>query len=409
VSSSEEPPVEDLEDLYDNAPCGYLSLSPDGHIVRANKTLADWVGISSEALLGRPFHGILTFGGRIAYETHLAPLLRLQGFVNELAFDLLRPDGSKVPIIANAAEKRDAEERHVFTRITLFKAVERRSYERGLLDARTRAEAAISVEQETAALREQFIAVLGHDLRNPLSALAAGVALLEKNEPLSERGQLIVGEMSASIARASALVANLLDFARGRLGGGLTLSRDIEGPLTPVLEQVVTEIRAIASEREIRTDFKIVEPVDCDRDRIAQLASNLLSNALAHGAPEIPIRIEAVTDEKSLVLSVANGGPPIPADAREQLFQPFFRGAVRKSQQGLGLGLFIVNEIAKAHGGTMEVSSTEKETRFTFTMPLAVCADRAPSAARPNPSSAAGPRGPSSGNETASPGPPPLP
>ena len=70
-------------------------------------------------------------------------------------------------------------------------------------------------------------------------------------------------------------------------------------------------------------------------------------------------------------MTVANGGSPIPADAREQLFQPFFRGAVRKSQQGLGLGLFIVNEIAKAHGGTMEVSSTEEETRFMFSMPLA--------------------------------------
>ena len=371
MSSSDEPPIEDLEDLYENAPCGYLSLSPDGHIVKANKTFADWIGSSPEALLGAPFHDILTFGGRIAYETHLAPLLRLQGRVNELAFDLLRPDGSKVPIIANAAEKRDSEERHILTRVTLFKAVERRSYERGLVDARTKAEAAISVEHETAALREQFIAVLGHDLRNPLSALAAGVRLLETKEPLSERGRLVVGEMSASIARASALVANLLDFARGRLGGGLILSRNADQPLTPVLEQVVTEIRAVAPEREILTDFRIAEPVNCDRGRIAQLASNLLSNAVAHGAAEIPIRIAAATDETSLVLTVANGGAPIPADAREQLFQPFFRGAVRKSQQGLGLGLFIVNEIAKAHGGTMEVSSTEEETRFMFSMPLA--------------------------------------
>ena len=85
----------------------------------------------------------------------------------------------------------------------------------------------------------------------------------------------------------------------------------------------------------------------------------------------MPIRIEAVTDMNIFTLSVVNGGPQIPGEAREQLFQPFFRGAVRKSQQGLGLGLFIVNEIAKAQGGTMEVSSTPGETRFTFTMPLA--------------------------------------
>ena len=356
MSSSDQPPTEDLEDLYENAPCGYLSLSPDGHIVKANKTLVDWIGSSSEALLGVPFHKILTFGGRIAYETHLAPLLRLQGFVNELAFDLLRADGSKIPIIANAAEKRDAEGRHSFTRITLFKAVERRSYERGLIDARSKAEAAVGVSMETAALREQFIAVLGHDLRNPLAALAAGVGLLDKKELLTERGHLIVAEMNASLARANDLVANLLDFARGRLGSGLALSRNADEPLTPVLQQVVSEIRAIAPEREILADFSIAEPVDCDRGRIAQLTSNLLSNAITHGAIEVPIRIDARTDAKHFSLSVANGGTPIPAEARQQLFQPFFRGAVRRSQQGLGLGLFIVNEIAKAHGGTMEVS-----------------------------------------------------
>jgi phosphoserine phosphatase RsbU/P len=370
VSSSDQPPTEDLEDLYENAPCGYLSLSPDGHIVKANKTLTDWIGSSSEALLGTPFHSILTFGGKIAYETHLAPLLRLQGFVNELAFDLLQQDGSKVPIIANASEKRDAEGRHLFTRITLFKAVERRSYERGLLEARSKAEAAVGVGMETAALREQFIAVLGHDLRNPLAALSAGVGLLDKREPLTDRGRKIVAEMNASLGRATGLVANLLDFARGRLGDGLTLNRSANEPLTPVLEQVVTEIRSIAPEREILAEFRIAEPVDCDRGRIAQLASNLLSNAVTHGAPKVPIRIEASTDDNSFVLSVANGGAPIPVDAREQLFQPFFRGAVRRSQQGLGLGLFIVNEIAKAHGGTMDVVSTEEETRFSFVMPL---------------------------------------
>jgi phosphoserine phosphatase RsbU/P len=372
VSLSDEPPTEDLEDLYENAPCGYLSLSPGGHIVKANRTLADWMGSRPETLLGRPFHEILTFGGRIAYETHLAPLLRLQGFVNELAFDLLRANGEKIPIIANAAERRDAEGQHLFTRITLFKAVERRSYERGLLEARSKAESAVGASLETAALREQFIAVLGHDLRNPLAAVAAGLGLLDKKETLSERGHKIVGEMSGSVNRANALVANLLDLARGRLGGGLTLSRDADQPLRPVLEQVVTEIRAIAPDREVIADFRITEPVDCDRGRIAQLASNLLSNAVAHGAPEVPIRIEAVTDAERFTLSIANGGAPIPAEAREQLFQPFFRGAVRKSRQGLGLGLFIVNEIAKAHGGTMEVSSTRGETRFTLSMPLAL-------------------------------------
>src|SRR5947209_7020003 len=127
------PPTEDLEDLYETAPCGYVSISPESKIVKVNRTLADWVGRSSDALVGKSVHDILGFGGRIAFETHLAPLLRMQGHVNEIALDLLTADGQKIPTIANAAEKRDDEGRHVFTRLTLFKAVDRRTYERNLV------------------------------------------------------------------------------------------------------------------------------------------------------------------------------------------------------------------------------------------------------------------------------------
>jgi sigma-B regulation protein RsbU (phosphoserine phosphatase) len=361
---------EDLADLYENAPCGYLSLSPDARIVKVNRTLTDWLGTSGEALVGQPFHALLSFGGRIAFETHMAPLLRLQGFVNELALDLLHADGSKLLVIANAAEKRGRNEEHVFTRLTMFKAVDRRTYERGLVAAKTHAEASAAAEHETSVLREQFIAVLGHDLRNPLAALEAGIRMIGERETLSDRGQLVAKEMSASVSRATALIENVLDFARGRLGDGLTLTRNPAQPLGPVLEQVVAEIRAISPDRQIVTHLSIEHPVDCDPGRIGQLASNLIANAVMHGAPGVPIDVEAHTGDDRFVLSVANGGVPIPPAARAQLFQPFFRGAVRRSQQGLGLGLFIVNEIAKAHGGSMDVSSSEEGTRFTFSMPL---------------------------------------
>ena len=132
----------------------------------------------------------------------------------------------------------------------------------------------------------------------------------------------------------------------------------------------MSEIRAIAPDREVIASFAINEPVNCDRGRIAQLASNLMANAVAHGAPNKPIELRATTDATSLVLSVTNAGRPIPAGARERLFLPFFRGAAGKSQQGLGLGLFIVNEIAKAHDGAMDVVSTGELTKFTFSMPL---------------------------------------
>lgn len=365
---SDTRPDEDLEDLYETAPCGYLSMSPDGRIVKANGTLAHWLGRSSESLVGIPVHDILGFGGKIAFETHLAPLLRMQGHVHEIALDLLTADGEKVPTIANAAEKRDADGRHLFTRLTLFRAVDRRAYERTLLEARAKAEAETKAHREAILLREQFMAVLGHDLRNPLAALAAGIGLIERREQLSERGRLILTEMQGSVDRASALVDDLLDLARGNLGGGFVVERRADATLAPVLEQVVAEVRHIAPDREIEARIDIDEPVYCDRGRIGQLASNLLANALTHGATDHPIRFEAVTRRDMFELSVANAGAPIPEEVRARLFQPFFRGANRPSRNGLGLGLYIASEIAKAHDGTLDVTSDENETRFTFTM-----------------------------------------
>lgn len=368
---SEQNLAEDFEDLYETAPCGYVSISPDGRIVKANRTVADWLDWEPAKLLGKPIHEILAFGGRIAVETHLAPLLRMQGHVHEIALDLLTVEGEKIPTIANAAEKRGAAGEHLFTRLTLFKAVERRTYERSLLEARVKAETESKMQRDAAMVRDQFIAVLGHDLRNPLAATAAGVRLLQQREQLSNRGHMILSEMENSLARASGLVDDVLDLARGTLGGGLVVNRNANAPLTPVLEQVIAEIRAISPEHRIDPRVAIKEPVYCDRPRLAQLASNLVANAVTHGSSRQPIRLQAVTERDKFVLSVANDGEPIPEEVRGRLFQPFFRGDGSPSGKGLGLGLFIASEIAKAHDGTLEVSSTAVETRFTFTMPRA--------------------------------------
>lgn len=359
----------DLQDLYDNAPFGYVTILPDGVMGMVNQTLAGWLGRPVADLLGRPVTQILSFGGRIAFETHLAPMLRLHGRAEEIALDLVRADGSKISVTASVIARRNAAGEQIAAHFAMVKATERRSYERALLADRSRAQATLQEQEEVAILREQFIAVLGHDLRNPLGALISGVRLLGR-ETLSERGRNVLLMMTKSADRAVLLIENILDFARGRLGEGLILARDAREPLTPVLEQVVGEVALEFPDCDIRTDFAIAEPLDCDRQRLGQLVANLLSNAVTHGAPDIPIEVTARTGEDHFALTVSNGGAPIPPDQRAKLFQPFFRGAVRHSRHGLGLGLFIVNEIAKAHGGTMEVRSDEQETSFVFMMPI---------------------------------------
>jgi sigma-B regulation protein RsbU (phosphoserine phosphatase) len=234
---------------------------------------------------------------------------------------------------------------------------------------RLRAERGLSAEKETAELREQFIAVLGHDLRNPLASVSAGIKLLER-ENLGDGGRLVANLMRDSLRRMSEIIDNLLDLARGRLGGGIALNLAVEDSLEPMLRQIVAESQMASAEAAIRADFSIDEPVCCDRLRLGQLVSNLLGNALTHGSPAEPIHFHAATTAGTLELWVANSGEPIPEPALARLFQPFFRGEARESRQGLGLGLYIAAEIARAHGGVISVSSTAAETRFTFTMPL---------------------------------------
>jgi phosphoserine phosphatase RsbU/P len=361
--------IDDLEDLFENAPCGYLSTDKDGRIGRANRTFAIWTGFRATALIGRRFSDLLNIAGKIFYETHFAPALRMQGSFNEVALDIVCANGARLSVLVNAVERRDENGKPSFIRFTIFNASDRRRYEQSLIEARNLAEANTKAAQESSELREQFIAVLGHDLRNPLAAISSGVRLLER-EPVSERGKRVMALMEGSIVRAAGLIDNVLDFARGRLGGGLTLTRDAAEPLEPVLRQVVSELQSIAPERAIETDFRVAEPIDCDRVRIGQLVSNLLGNALTHGASDQPVHIMAATTESTLTISVANGGAPIPPATMERLFHPFFRGDIRSSQHGLGLGLHIASEIAKAHDGVLEVESDMTETRFTFTMPL---------------------------------------
>jgi sigma-B regulation protein RsbU (phosphoserine phosphatase) len=365
-------PPPDLEDLYENAPFGYLVMQPDGRIGQANATLVGWIGHSADQIIGKRLHDLLTVGTRIFYETNVAPLLAMHGAFSEVALDLKAADGAKFPVLAVATSRKGG----TAVRVAFLRAAERRRYERTLVEAQEAsrnserdAKRLLDGERETSILREQFIAILGHDLRNPVASIGGGLRLLQKEQP-EERRKLLLDMLQSSVVRMGALIDNVLDFARGRLGAGIPIEFRQGIWLAPVLEHVAAELRIAAPERVIETDFNLPEPVKCDPSRISQLVSNLLGNAVTHGLPNEAVRLHADTKDGMLTIWVANGGAPIPEETMKHLFQPFFRGDVRASQQGLGLGLYIAHEIAKAHGGTLEAKSTLAETRFIFTMPI---------------------------------------
>ncbi|MCW2270139.1 Bacteriophytochrome [compost metagenome] len=231
-------------------------------------------------------------------------------------------------------------------------------------------EEALQKERATAEVREQFIAVLGHDLRNPLFAITAGAELLTQRLE-EEKSRAIAQHILTCGRRATQLVRDVLDFARGRLGNGIVVAIKPCPDLADALQHVTSELQRVHPHRQIIQHIGDLDGIDCDRERVSQLLSNLLANALTHGDATQPVDISAQVRDRVFVLGVHNFGKPIAAPVLGQLFQPFSRPISDTPQTGLGLGLYIANQIALAHGGRMEViSSQEAGTLFSFRLPL---------------------------------------
>jgi signal transduction histidine kinase len=229
-------------------------------------------------------------------------------------------------------------------------------------------ETALLSVREASELREQFIAVLGHDVRTPLTSILTGTALL-RHFGMDEKAIRVIERIERSGQRIASLVDDVVDFTRGRMGGGIPLDARHAADLQGHLRHVVDELRDIHPGHTIVSEVDIGACVLCDPKRIAQLLSNLLVNALLYGAPDQPVRVIARDQDGGLFLSVSNGGTPISPETMAALFQPFWRGANKGVAGGLGLGLYIVAEIARSHNGVMEVTSNAGATTFSFAMP----------------------------------------
>ena len=237
------------------------------------------------------------------------------------------------------------------------------------LDAISRvehSESRLALEQKNAELREQFIAVLGHDLRNPLASISGGLRLLGKK--VDQEGQGWIAHMQGSVRRMSGLIDNVMDLARTRLGGGVHLRLRDEDPAR-LIAQIVSEFENTHPDRKITVEAAVTGTAKIDAGRTGQMISNLVGNALAYGDPDQPIKVTVRCDDRGFEIDVANKGQPIPPETMPRLFTAFQRGDVLPNQKGLGLGLYISQEIARAHGGKIFVSSDQSETTFRAAFP----------------------------------------
>lgn len=223
--------------------------------------------------------------------------------------------------------------------------------------------------RQEGSLRELFMAVLAHDLRTPLNSIVLGGAALTGRPDQPDASSRVARRIVSSAQRMEKLIEQVLDLTRARAMGGIPVDRRrIE--LVPVVEAVVEEVRAAHPEREI----DIVTRGDCrgswDPDRLAQVVSNLVGNAVTHGTIGTPVRVDVVGGE-DVVLTVHNASAPIPPDTLASLFDPFRRGE-RSSQvarHGLGLGLYITDQIVRAHGGSIVAENETTGVRFRVTLP----------------------------------------
>lgn len=222
------------------------------------------------------------------------------------------------------------------------------------------------------AIRERFISILGHDLRGPLSTVAMSAELLRAGAP--DRNS-IADRITRASDRMRRMIDDVLDFARGHLGGGIPANPKLDD-LGEICRLAVDEVRGAERTREIEltTDGDLRAPLD--RDRVLQAIANLVQNAIEHGTGPIAVCASEDADRHHVRCAVTSHGPEIPDDMRRRLFDPFERGFERKKKGGLGLGLYIVFQIALAHGATCDVDSSGEGTTFTLRFPRVPGAQR---------------------------------
>ncbi len=348
-----------LDSLLSTAPIGLAFVDRELRYVRVNRMLADMNGTPPEAMLGRAVREVLPGEAGVSLE----PLLRQ-------VFETGEPLREREVAIATAADEgrihhyllsiypvRDIRNVVRWVGTVVVDITERQRTEEELLRA--------------AEFRERFLGIVSHDLRNPLNAILLSANALMRSEDLAPRHLKPVRRIITSAERMARMIGELLDFTRGRLGGGIPVSPQHLN-LWHLVRHVMEELEAGHPGRELRLEGTGRFEGEWDPDRLSQVMGNLVKNALDYSPEGTPVRLRLHDEGESVVLEVNNAGPPIPAELLPTIFEPFRRLA-RDSPHpasGLGLGLYIVEQIVRGHGGTISVRSTEEEgTTFTVRLP----------------------------------------
>jgi signal transduction histidine kinase/ActR/RegA family two-component response regulator len=390
------PPIgaedDDLEDLFENAPCGYLSLGADARIQRCNRTFGRWLDIDPQSLIGKRFPDLLTIAGKIYFETHFAPLLQMQGFFDEVALDIATR-AEPIPVLVNAVQRGPVGDARAFIRVTVFKATDRRRYERQLLEARRQADSAgaelarliqeleqrvtdevTSRMQAEEALRQaqkmeaigQLTGGIAHDFNNMLAGVIGALNLIQRR---LSRGDLDVDKFIEgaldSAYRAAGLTQRLLQFSRQSPLEPVTLDvNKLTSGMSDLLsrtlgETIHVETVLAAGLWNAKADPSQLENVILNlavnaRDAMPDGGNLTIETSNAY-VDDRYARDNQMTEGQYVLIAVTDTGQGMTADVLAKVFDPFF--TTKPLGKGTGLGMSQVYGFAKQSGGHVKIYS----------------------------------------------------
>lgn len=354
-----------MNELLDTAPCGFLSFSDDGLIVTTNATLREMLSYAPEELEGRHLETILSVGGKIFYHTHFFPLLKMQRIAEEIYFSFRSKDGSELPMLVNAV-RRERDGRPV-NDLILVRMRQRHRYEDELLYAKRAAE-------QAGEAKAKFLSMMSHDLRTPLQAISgfADILLMEAEGPLTDEQREDLKAIKSAGQEMLRLMNDILGFAQLESGRVTVTLRPttVEEAVSraEVILRARFETSGLTFDRE-GADGSLI--MSADPDRLQQILLNLLTNAIKFTPPGGRISISSEKRDARVLVHVSDTGTGIPKEKLADIFEPFVQVGqnVSSSDRGVGLGLSISRDLARAMGGELTATSTAgKGSTFTIVL-----------------------------------------
>ncbi|WP_250504108.1 ATP-binding protein [Caballeronia sp. AZ7_KS35] len=360
--------VSDFKAAYERAPCGLFTAMAGGKIVRANRTLCEWLGFSASELVGhRTFLDMLTMGGKIFLQTHLAPLLQVQRSVAEVKLDMRRQDGTIVPMMVNVCRVNEGGDE--LDEFAVMVMGDRHKYERELVAARSRSDEALEAKASAErALRladrrkDEFLATLAHELRNPFSAMRSAIDLLSRQQCVSADTAWPLQMLDRQLDQAARLADDLLDVSR--IAEGKIEIKKTRIEIGAIIHDVVESTRARRSEAESSHEFDIHlldedVYVLADPVRLAQIVQNLLNNAFRYTPSGGKIELVVARQCDDVVITVRDSGIGISHEDLATIFTMFAQvpSGHGRSKGGLGIGLALVRALVQLHDGQLTAAS----------------------------------------------------